>query len=330
MLPRLFPTAGGAIYLLNSSGNFLERIIFWMPTSAECDSSARDSKEEADAVSIFPEHLQPDECWALRCGQKHRFERDAANVACPHLREPLPAVSLCIPLLAQGNVLGLLNLHDSENVSLGEDDRPLVLACAEQIGLAISNLQLRETLRHQSIRDPLTNLYNRRYLEESLEHELQRATRSRQSVGVIMMDIDFFKRFNDAHGHGAGDALLQAVAKCLQTGTRGSDIACRYGGEELTLILPEATCAQTVARAEKLRRDVERTRIHYLGKLLGPVTISAGVACFPEDASDANELLKAADAMLYKAKAAGRNRVVQHTPPVGSTPASMAHASQEQ
>jgi diguanylate cyclase (GGDEF)-like protein len=329
MLPRIFPATGGVVYLLNASENFLDRIISWTPTGAEDNGIERDSTGEADAAPAFPEHLQPDECWALRCGQKHRFERDVPSVACPHLQQPLPAVSLCIPLLAQGNVLGLLNLYDRKNVSLDESDRPLVLACAEQIGLAISNLQLRETLRYQSIRDPLTNLYNRRYLEESLEHELLRAKRSRQSVGVIMMDIDFFKRFNDAHGHGAGDALLQAVAKCLQTGTRGSDIACRYGGEELTLILPEATYAQTVARAEKLRQAVERTQIHYHGSLLGPVTLSAGVACFPEDAGTVEELLRAADAALYQAKAAGRNRVVASTPQHGSTPVGMALASRE-
>jgi diguanylate cyclase (GGDEF)-like protein len=326
MMPRLFPSACGAIYLFNASGNFLERTIFWPGAESQSDPA-----NAACDVSRLPEHLQPDDCWALRSGQKHRFERGAASVACAHLiSESLPAVSLCVPLLAQDNLLGLLHLYDEQNVSLDQLDRALVLACAEQIGLAISNLQLRETLRHQSIRDPLTNLYNRRYLEETLEHELQRAKRTYQSVGVIMMDIDFFKRFNDSHGHGAGDALLQAVANCLQAGTRGGDFACRYGGEELTLILPEATHAQVVARAEELRRAVERTQVRYQGQLLGPVTLSAGVACFPEDARTANDLLEIADAALYEAKTAGRNRVVLHdAPQAGSTPDRAARAGED-
>lgn len=312
MMPQLFPCASGMIYVFNASGNFLECAMSWQNLNDANAINANAINPNANAANgiAAPEQLQPDDCWALRCGQKHRYERGEASVACEHLSEPLPAVALCVPLLAQGSVLGLLHLRDQNQVSLDHSDRLLVLACAEQIGLAISNLQLRETLRQQSIRDPLTNLYNRRYLEESLNHELLRAARSRQSVGVIMMDIDFFKRFNDTHGHGAGDVLLQAVAQCLQSGTRGGDIACRYGGEELTVIMPDATHAQTAARAEELRCAIGRTRIEYHGQMLGPVTISAGVACFPEDAREADDLLKIADAALYSAKTSGRNRVV--------------------
>jgi diguanylate cyclase (GGDEF)-like protein len=322
MLPQLFPSACGAVYLFDAAGDFLERTVSWSGVESQ-----RDSADAACRVPRLPEHLQLDECWALQSGKKHRFERGAAGVACTHLSKPLPAISLCVPLLAQDNLLGLLRLYDERDASLDLLDSPLVLACTEQIGLAISNLQLRETLRHQSIRDPLTNLYNRHYLEESLEQELLRAKRAHQSVGIIMMDIDFFKRFNDSHGHSAGDALLQSVANCLQAGTRGGDFVCRYGGEELILVLPGATHAQTVARAEELRRAVARTQVRYQEQLLGPVTVSAGVACFPEDARTADDLFKVADAALYEAKASGRNRVVSHgSRRDGSTPAGASHA----
>ena len=181
---------------------------------------------------------------------------------------------------------------------------------AEHVGLALSNLKLRSTLKELSIHDPLTNLHNRRYMEEALELELRRAERKKLAVGIIMLDLDHFKAFNDGFGHGAGDELLRRLGALMREHLRSGDVACRYGGEEFLLILPEAPLAVTTRRAEELRQHVKKMSVNYLDKPLGPVTISLGVAVYPENGMDAAELIKSADAALYRAKAEGRDRVV--------------------
>jgi diguanylate cyclase (GGDEF)-like protein len=176
--------------------------------------------------------------------------------------------------------------------------------------MAIANLKLKETLKHQSIRDPLTGLYNRRYLEETLTQEIVRAERKQHSIGVIMLDIDHFKRLNDTFGHDIGDFVLQLVAKLLRENVRKSDIVCRYGGEEMTIILPEATLAETEAHAEALRHALTQINPHHQGQSLGMLTASFGVAAFPNHGNTPETLIKAADTVLYQAKAAGRNQVL--------------------
>jgi diguanylate cyclase (GGDEF)-like protein len=181
---------------------------------------------------------------------------------------------------------------------------------SEHLSLALANLKLRETLRTQSIRDPLTGLFNRRYMEESLERELRRAERRGHPVGVIMIDLDHFNHFNNTFGHQAGDALLQAFGELLRTRVRSEDIACRYGGEEFTLIMPEAPPEIVLQRAEQLREEVRELRVNLRGQALGMVTASMGVAVFPTDAGVGSELIREADRALYLAKEAGRDRVV--------------------
>jgi diguanylate cyclase (GGDEF)-like protein len=186
----------------------------------------------------------------------------------------------------------------------------MVQTVAEQAGMALSNLRLRESLRHQSIRDPLTTLYNRRYMEESLDRELQRAIRAQRPIGVIMLDLDHYKQFNDTFGHAAGDVVLQELGGYLRAQLRGGDIACRYGGEEFTLILPECNLDNATARAEEVRLGIGRLEIRYHGQPLGTLHVSAGVAAFPVHGSTAEALILAADAALYRAKHEGRDRVV--------------------
>ena len=183
---------------------------------------------------------------------------------------------------------------------------------AEMLSLSISNLKLSETLRVQSIRDPLTGLYNRRYMEECLQREIWRAFRNGRPIGVVMADIDHFKKFNDKHGHGAGDYVLSAFGNLVNTQIRGSDIACRYGGEEFIIILPEANLEDAPWRANELRGAVKALHLTYDGLAFDPVTISMGVATYPEAGTTSEELVKAADAALYRAKLAGRDRVVVH------------------
>jgi diguanylate cyclase (GGDEF)-like protein/PAS domain S-box-containing protein len=170
--------------------------------------------------------------------------------------------------------------------------------------------QANAQLTQQVIHDPLTGLYNRRYLDETLPRELQRATRHGSSVGIIMLDIDHFKRFNDTYGHDGGDVLLRAVGTFLQTNIRGEDIACRYGGEEFTLVLPGASLADTQQRAEAIRAGVQTLVVEHAGQALSSITVSLGVAVFSDYRTTADMLIRAADQALYQAKRSGRNQVV--------------------
>jgi diguanylate cyclase (GGDEF)-like protein len=184
----------------------------------------------------------------------------------------------------------------------------------EQIALALSNLKLRDSLRQQSIRDPLTGLFNRRYLEESLLLEIQRAKRSNSPFSILMIDLDHFKRFNDTHGHEAGDIVLQNLGRFLQRHIRGGDIACRYGGEEFTLVLPGTSLELAQQRAEELNAGVRALHVDFNGSSLGPLSISAGVATFPNHGESVELVLQSADMALYQAKNEGRDRVVVAVP----------------
>jgi diguanylate cyclase (GGDEF)-like protein len=180
---------------------------------------------------------------------------------------------------------------------------------AEHVALALVNIRLRETLREQSVRDELTGLFNRRYMEETLERELRRATRERRSVGLIMADVDHFKAHNDRLGHAAGDEVLRGIASFLGESVRGEDVVCRFGGEEFVVILPKAGLEDTRLRAEELRRRLADRATVDLAPGLPAVTVSLGVAAFPEHGDDVEQLLAAADEALYRAKADGRDRV---------------------
>jgi diguanylate cyclase (GGDEF)-like protein len=221
-------------------------------------------------------------------------------------------------MTAQGETLGVFTLAsatlasdtDENEEGRGEAERLFAATVAEHVALALANLRLRETLKSQSIRDPLTGLFNRRYIEETLERELRRAERRQAPVSIVMFDIDHFKRFNDTHGHLAGDALLRALGEFLQANFRGEDIVCRYGGEEFVLILPEAPMEATARRAEVLRERVKVLHVPHRGALLGGVTLSLGIAEFPRHGATTETLLRAADAALYQAKSGGRDRVI--------------------
>jgi diguanylate cyclase (GGDEF)-like protein len=187
---------------------------------------------------------------------------------------------------------------------------------AAQVGLSIANIRLREALRTQSVRDALTGLYNRRYLEETLEREMRRAARAEQSLGILMIDLDHFKNFNDTYGHDAGDAVLRETGASLTKGIRAEDFVCRFGGEEFVVILPTADPETSRTRAERLRTKMRELTIMYQGKSLGMVTISVGVAAFPAHGTSPKELMAAADAALYEAKRGGRDKVVVASAPV--------------
>lgn len=296
VIAQLLPNTGGRCYVLRSSLNQVEAI-------------SRFGAETIVSDSVWA----PSACWGLRRGQSHHSGHGAGNVYCNHLHiEDLPenGWTLCVPLMAQGVSLGLLHVNGASGGS--NEDVQVVEAIAEQLSLAMINLQLRESLRVQSLRDPLTGLYNRRYLEENTQRELQRCQRRGLPLSVIMLDIDHFKRFNDEHGHAAGDAMLVAIAQTLQAHTREEDIVCRYGGEEFTLVMSEASSEQAQRRAEEIRSAIAATTVVHMRKTLGPATTSLGVSTFPSDGSTPAELIGAADTALYQAKAEGRDRFVVH------------------
>lgn len=239
---------------------------------------------------------------------------------CQHVRHyPGSDGYMCVPMMAQSEALGILHLQlapPTPNEPEGIREREaqakqrLAVTVAGQIGLALGNLKLREELRILSTRDPLTGLFNRRYLEESLDRELRRAGRNQHPLGVVMADLDHFKQLNDSFGHDAGDTVLRALAGCMQTLTRGYDMVCRYGGEEFTLILPDAALDVTVQRAEQLRETYKHLDVLHQGRSLRIGTLSLGVADFPQHGSTVESILRAADMALFQAKADGRDRVV--------------------
>lgn len=260
--------------------------------------------------------FDPRECWAMRRGRLHRSDSQSAR-RCTHFEPAAKETAFCIPLMAQGEAFGALILVETASVSQplqsGEETlrrvQQIGTALAEQVALALANLKLRDALRNQAIRDPLTGLFNRRYMEETLERELLRGSRWGRQVSVVMLDLDHFKHYNDDFGHDAGDSVLRSLGELLRNQTRGDDVACRYGGEEFVIIMPEAPLDTARQRAEQIRDEVAHLLPRYQGALLDPITVSIGVACSGPSLTDAATLLKTADTALYQAKASGRDRV---------------------
>jgi len=290
----LFPAGSGALFIQDNDNRLLEAVSIWgAPLAGE---------------QVFP----PDDCWALRWGRLHLAGDPSQGMICHHVAPTYANNYLCLPLLAQDETLGLLHIQNLRDLDGAHPDplSHLAVTVGDHISLALANIRLRETLRYQVIHDPLTELYNRRYLEETLSREIHRVKRKNASLGVFMLDLDHFKRFNDTFGHEAGDNLLRALGQFLQVHIRQEDVACRYGGEEFVLILPETPKEVLLARAEEIRRSIPLLQIFQRGQVLESTTVSLGVAIFPEHGATAQDLLRAADHALYQAKSAGRNRVM--------------------
>ncbi|MBI5032768.1 MAG: diguanylate cyclase [Chloroflexi bacterium] len=292
---QLFPGQAGAWGIINASRTFVETVVAWS------DLTAQDR--------IF----SPDDCWALRRGHPHLADAES-RLMCAHFNQKSPAYSLCVPMMAQGEALGILYLWRTDQAGtlplpFTDAHQNLAVTLAERVSLALVNLNLRESLRNQAIRDPLTGLFNRRYMEETLERELYRATRRKVTLAVIMFDIDHFKTFNDLHGHAAGDLVLRGIGDVLRTETRAEDITCRYGGEEFFVILPDISQEHALERAERLRTQIKQLNMRYDDRSLGAITVSLGIAIFPQHGLAGEALIKAADEALYDAKRAGRNRL---------------------
>jgi diguanylate cyclase (GGDEF)-like protein len=287
---RLLPADSGGVYLFRESRNQIELSINW----------GKPSRSEV----IF----EQEDCWALRRGETHVLDHGDNSLACRHLHDWANISSLCIPIVAQGNVLGILHL---ENVGkdIPENVQSLAGNLANQIALAMASIKLRDTLRSLSVRDPLTGLFNRRYMEESLQREIATSQRKSRPLALVILDLDYFKKFNDTFGHEAGDMLLREVGALLARKSRSGDIACRFGGEEFVVIYPEAEPQIATQLANQLREAIHAMQLQHFGRSLGQISASFGLSFFPKHGSSTDELLRAADKALYEAKAAGRNRI---------------------
>ena len=300
----------GEVWISNSSRNLLERIARW-----------GDGDEDMLAM------MEPVECWAMRSGRTHLFEPNGAGMRCGHIKEGA-CRSACTPLKGANEVVGLLTTwEEAEGIEpTWHSYVRRVTTIAEVLAVGLSNLASRESLRSQSIRDPLTALFNRRFMEESLDRELARATRHESTIGLIILDLDNFKRFNDEFGHRAGDTALIEIGSLLRDSIRTEDVACRYGGEEFAVIMPGAPLEATTRRAEAILEAVRAISVRDIGgKIRGPVTASAGISHFPDHGATRDALVEAADIALFAAKNAGRD-CVRVAPQAGSDPDEPAQA----
>ncbi len=287
---RLLPEYGGALYVFNNSRDRLDLAKAW-----------RTGETFTPAATLLPSN-----CWALKRGKPHINDRASGTLCCLH--QLGSAATVEVPMMARGQVHGLLVLSCDGPGAFRrlKDIRRVARALADSMSLALSNIALREKLRTQSLRDPLTGLYNRRYLEDALERYVSLAERTGAATSVVMIDLDNFKRVNDEYGHAKGDAVLRDVAGALVGALRPSDVVSRYGGEELVVILPGCGLDDAAAKAEQLRQRVEA-----LSEIHGcTVSASFGVASVPETATGCADVTPMADDALYAAKKGGKNRVV--------------------
>jgi diguanylate cyclase (GGDEF)-like protein len=296
---RLCPGTSGALCIITNSRNMMETVITWgEPSLADCHP--------------------PESCCSLRSGQPRWREPAVSEIHCNHFEGGRPERYVCVPVLAHGDTLGLAHIEfpDAESTAHA---RKCVLALRQLlqlIGMAIASMRLRMKLEQQSIRDPLTNLFNRHFMEVALERELSLAARRKTMLAVLMLDVDHFKEFNDTHGHAVGDIVLQAVAEVCRNTVRTEDIACRYGGEEFTIILPDINSETAYARANSIRSAVADLRVEDGKEMYGDVTMSIGLALYPESGTTAATLLRRADEALYRAKQQGRNQVLLAIEPI--------------
>jgi diguanylate cyclase (GGDEF)-like protein len=287
-VPRVLPGIAGALYAHNNSRNLLLPITGW------------------NGLHPRNEGFAPDACWALRRGQSHFVSGPGSDIVCSHVGDDhLPYH--CEPLLAGGEVIGTLHFEGT----IEPENRFRLAVLAENIASALVNHRLQRGLREQTIRDPLTALFNRRYMEETLAIEIARSTRSGAPLSLIMCDVDHFKRFNDEFGHDAGDAVLQAVAAEMRNGFDNGEVVCRYGGEEFTIIAPGVTAEALLDRVEHVRQAITEINLRQAGRTLGSTSMSFGIATWNNNMDrEGLALIQSADGALYRAKREGRNRAI--------------------
>ncbi|WP_150291381.1 diguanylate cyclase [Sphingobium estronivorans] len=292
--PEIAPGFAGRLYIQDMRRNAMVQACAWLgPRQSQVHEFA------------------PSACWALRRGQTHKPTGELIDIPCEHLAGEEAIATICIPLTAQGESIGLLYFEQPEGMTADQISRTekYLEMLAENIGLALANLRLRDVLRQMAMADPLTGLANRRRFDVVFKEQVASAENRNEPMACLMVDIDHFKRFNDNHGHDAGDAVLRAVGAVLHDALREKDCAFRLGGEEFVLLMPGFTLDQAMERARTVQQRVQDLRVDHRGEELGPITASFGLAAFP-DHGRAETLLRTADAALLRAKSQGRDRIV--------------------
>jgi diguanylate cyclase (GGDEF)-like protein len=295
--PQIFPDLAGSLYVLNDSRTHLSKVGAWL--------------EPRHATDAFPSSA----CWGLRRGRPHLSYHRADDIACPHLshgndggEEAEEVACLCVPLTAQGDTIGLLCFEQRDGHAMAPENSRLYLEMiAENIGLAVANLQLRDRLMNLAVRDALTGLLNRRCLDEALT-KLGRDAKG-MPVSCLMIDIDRFKHFNDEFGHDTGDKVMQYVAQIMLDTIGAAGTCYRFGGEEFTVLLQGMADTDVFDLAERLREKIATTPLSHGGRILGMVSVSIGVAEAISGGA-VSTLVTRADAALYEAKSRGRNQTV--------------------
>nr|WP_275991426.1 diguanylate cyclase [Enterobacter bugandensis] len=287
--PNIAPGIAGRLYVFDRDPWQMRCVAQWL--------------SPADDKATF----HPDACWAVRRGQSHPPVNGEPDVACYHLPESQAESALCVPLIAQGEAIGLLSFQNitPENAPA----RAYLELMAEALGLALANQRLRDALLEKALFDPLTGLRNRHHLEDTLHTQMTQAMRNGEPLSCMMIDIDHFKSINDRFGHEAGDQVIKNVATIVQRAAHDGGLAFRYGGEEFLVLLPGAGEAEAHACAQKIYNGVHALSLRYGLTEIGPVDVSIGIASYPEHAQSDN-LLRAADVALYRAKELGRSRIV--------------------
>lgn len=266
--------------------------------------------EQWGTARLLKDSFNPADCWALRQGNNYIVSDPNKNIVCHHFTSIPEGGYICIPLIVRNTVIGLLNLNADAEKKITTHAQNLAITFSDVFKLALMNIRLRESLHEKAIHDPLTGLYNRRYMHEILERELAQAIREKKFLYVAMLDLDYFKQFNDKHGHEAGDAVLKYLGHLLKDTFRDTDLACRFGGEEFVLVLVNTDKKNALQRMEKLREQVKQKKLEINGVVLPTITLSIGLAEAPTDGNTMDKIIAAADQALYAAKEAGRDRVM--------------------
>ncbi len=287
--PNIAPEIPGRLYILDTD-----------PWQMRCVAQWLSPPEEADV-------FHPDNCWAVRRGLSHPPVNGEPDIACYHLSESQAHQSLCVPLIAQGEAIGLLSF--SNVTSATAPSRAYLELMAEALGLALSNQRLRNALLEKALFDSLTGLRNRHHLDDALHTQMNLAVRNGTPLSCLMIDIDHFKAINDNYGHEAGDLVIKSVAAIIQRAMRDIGMAFRYGGEEFLVLLAGTNEETAMACATDIYNSVHLLTLRYGLAEMGQVDVSIGIASYPQH-TQSDSLLRAADAALYRAKELGRSRIV--------------------
>lgn len=297
---EIFPNMSGGLTLYNYQNRQLDTVSTWGPHP------------------FLKSSFTANDCWALRGGHNLIISNPEKTILCNHLTSQEHGAYICIPLLSQNETIGTFHLYQSNASAITETEQQLIITFSEVIKLSLANIRLREELHEQAIRDALTGLFNRRYLDATLPRELRRVLRDKKPLTIAMIDVDHFKHINDTYGHKIGDQVLEAIGKILQDNVRGSDIACRYGGEEFLLVFFNSDLKDAIARLTNLCDLIKDIAIQHENQIIPQITASIGVTQAPQDGTHSESLIRNADEALYTAKENGRDQIVIYTPALKS------------